>query len=283
MGPEQPDEILPQRPHPQHPPEPDEDAEPRPRPRFVLDLDGRYVVEPWRWLAFAARAWPGLVVPYAGFLLLALPLMVASCLFGPLEAIMRVPLMSGAFYVAMRALRGEPWVFTTFFVGLGRVGRLAGTSLLCWLIAAGIYVSIAGPIAAVWYSHTPPGFPWPAVYSTVLVGCANGVGWATLCYALTRLSFANSLIMEQGTGVVEACQASWRMTRGHVIGLLGYYVLLYLVGIAGLAAYGVGLFVALPLVSLAQASAYLHATGQVRPAGHPRMQDDRDLVVERPC
>lgn len=68
--------------------------------------------------------------------------------------------------------------------------------------------------------------------------------------------FATVAVIDQGLNPVEAMKESVRIARGHFWSLFGLGVLLVLILAVGVLAFGVGLFVAIPIVSLAYVHAY---------------------------
>lgn len=65
-----------------------------------------------------------------------------------------------------------------------------------------------------------------------------------------RLSFFPYFIADEGCGPLDAPQKSWDLTRGHVISLLLFYIVIVGINIAGMLALGVGIFVTIPISSL---------------------------------
>jgi uncharacterized membrane protein len=76
------------------------------------------------------------------------------------------------------------------------------------------------------------------------------------------LSMTMPLIVDRGLGPMEAISESWRITTGHKMNLFVFGLLAIGVLIVGLCACGVGFFLALPLLFIAQAYIYLRLTGQ---------------------
>ena len=87
-------------------------------------------------------------------------------------------------------------------------------------------------------------------------------------YFHVRFWFAHLLILDANSTILGAFRDSWRLTRHHVLGLSGFLLLLAAILFVGASFCGIGFLVALAFVILAEASAYLHATGQMRPQ-HP--------------
>jgi uncharacterized membrane protein len=76
------------------------------------------------------------------------------------------------------------------------------------------------------------------------------------------LSMTLPLIVDRGLGPMQAITESWRITTGHKMNLFVFGLLTVGVLVVGLCACGIGFFLALPLVFVAQAYIYLRITGQ---------------------
>jgi hypothetical protein len=227
---------------------------------LTVDLSGNYRDDPWGWIRYGAGAWRWRVVSeeFAVYVVYAAVLTVA---LGPAYLLlMRAPLPSGAFGTALGLLRGRGWDPMND-QGVPLAGRL---HLLLVAFAVTVFVTLV--LIAEGAGLT--GASWPEVY--------YGAGWICglllaggTAYLSLRLSFANALIADQRMGVFQSYAASWRLTAGHVRALAAFYSILVLLFVAGLLGFGVGLFFTVPLIALAEASLYLHATGQV-PRSSPR-------------
>jgi hypothetical protein len=73
----------------------------------------------------------------------------------------------------------------------------------------------------------------------------------------------NALIVEREMGVADAFVTSLQLTRGHVLAWSGLILLLMSLVLLGIGTLGIGLIFLAPYITLVEASAYLHATGQV--------------------
>jgi uncharacterized membrane protein len=70
-------------------------------------------------------------------------------------------------------------------------------------------------------------------------------------YIAFRLQFFNLVLLEQDEpNFSEALKSSWEMTRGYVIDLLGIAIISAFIVMAGILALFVGIFIAIPVVSL---------------------------------
>ena len=68
--------------------------------------------------------------------------------------------------------------------------------------------------------------------------------------------FVMFIVIDRGLGPVEAMKESARITRGYKWQLLGFVLVLALINVLGMLALLVGLFVTIPVTSLAFAHAY---------------------------
>jgi uncharacterized membrane protein len=73
---------------------------------------------------------------------------------------------------------------------------------------------------------------------------------------LIRLWFLAFVIVDTKAGPLEAIQQSWDISRGRTMELLGFFLLLIVLNVAGLICIGIGLLVTLPISGLALAHVY---------------------------
>ncbi len=270
-------------------PEYDEDTPPRPVIGGKADLSGGFPLDIGAWMGAAQQRWGHFLGPAIGFLLIAgvlfiaytiaihltvIPLLAPS--IGPFAAeqvantvfgiLIQSALIAGFPYAAVRALRRERWSFADFFAGFAHYGSVMLfaliTNVLTWLCAApmgiGYYLSVRyvpGPFGPV--PDVNPEMALAVLLPSVLV-CLPLV-----IYVTTRLEFGGLLILDQNMSATEAIAGSWRMTRGKVLGLFGFNLLLAVIAFAGALACGIGLLFALPFIGLCYAAAYLFATRQL--------------------
>jgi uncharacterized membrane protein len=80
--------------------------------------------------------------------------------------------------------------------------------------------------------------------------------------------FATFIVIERELGPIDAMNESHRLTRGHKWQLFGFVLLLVLVNLLGLLALLVGIFVSIPVSTLAFVHAYrvLGGKAETRPA-----------------
>lgn len=97
------------------------------------------------------------------------------------------------------------------------------------------------------------------IVTALMLAVAIGVGLLFLVipgiYLAVRFQFVSYRILE-GDNPIEAFQHSWDITRGHVLELILFDLLLLGIFIAGILAFLVGTLVAVPLVGLAMADMY---------------------------
>jgi uncharacterized membrane protein len=83
-------------------------------------------------------------------------------------------------------------------------------------------------------------------------------------------AFTPFIVVDRGLGPIDAMKESKRITYGHKWQLLGLGLLSALIMLLGVLALGIGIVVALPVVSLAGAHAYRVLAGEaVRDAAMP--------------
>ncbi len=102
-----------------------------------------------------------------------------------------------------------------------------------------------------------------SIYSSIsfMLACASVL---IIAYISIRGSFFPYLILDKGDPIFKSFASSWRMTKGKVWELFLFNFLLGLIIIAGILALGVGLFVAMPVSSLASAYVYRQLSNSKR-------------------
>ena len=75
-------------------------------------------------------------------------------------------------------------------------------------------------------------------------------------YFAIKLTFVPFLVIDKRLSPMQAIQRSWDMTKGHELMIVGFFLVGILIGIAGLLALIVGVFVAIVWLSIAYASLY---------------------------
>lgn len=106
----------------------------------------------------------------------------------------------------------------------------------------------------------------PYLLTSILVGIITGIGFV-LCIvpglvAIVFFQLAGIFVLDQKIGVIDSIKASAHVV-GTMTGRFAVFTLLsILVGIAGAIACGVGLLVAVPVITIAQTYVYFRAQGQ---------------------
>ncbi len=89
---------------------------------------------------------------------------------------------------------------------------------------------------------------------TVLAGLllliVPGIIWAV------RFSFSPLIVVDTKTGPVKAMRESWAITKGNFWTLLGFWLVIGLINIAGLAVFGIGLLITIPISTFASVYVY---------------------------
>ncbi len=186
-------------------------------------------------------------IPFAGFFL-----------FGPL--------MGGFYYLVLRDMRDEPVDFGMLFKGFEKflplmiVGLIqSAPSIVVTILQYTVDIariagtgSLPGTDGNFYQSGTDALFAGfsAAFIIVVVILSLFGVVWSV------ALSFAVPLVMEQDAPVADALTTSAKAALNNAGGLIGLIVLEILVGLLGLLALCLGLFVALPVVYAANVFAY---------------------------
>jgi uncharacterized membrane protein len=276
----------------------DEEDEDYPRRRYEDepvgspdDLSANYEIDLHRWFEYAKAHWGDVVGPAIGFQLLQFVISQAAGFVPFLGALLSIaisiPLQAGMIIVCLAQLKGKPWTFGDFFGGFNKWGQVIALAILQGLIIGAAIVPgvIAGIIAGVVMYNAmgnPRGGPPPEAF----LAAAPFVLFSLLLamYLGVRLSFfAVPLLFDRNFGPIEAMTGSWKLSRGHTLGLIGVALLMGLINIAGLFLCGFGILLAIPYTTLATTAGYLLIAGSRPPVlpGRRRREpdeprDDRD-------
>jgi uncharacterized membrane protein len=113
---------------------------------------------------------------------------------------------------------------------------------------------------------------WRYLGASILLSLAVAIGFVLLIvpgiiFGLMFM-FATFIVIERELGPIDAMNESHRLTRGHKWQLFGFVLLLVLVNLLGLLALLVGIFVSIPVSTLAFVHAYrvLGGKAETRPA-----------------
>ena len=105
----------------------------------------------------------------------------------------------------------------------------------------------------------------------VLLGVLGALALPFL-YVHLRLFFALPLILDRNFSAGEAISASWRLTRGHFLSLLGLHITFLGLLFLGFALCYVGVWFVLPYITLAAAAGYLLVAGTEPPGSRQDLQ-----------
>jgi hypothetical protein len=78
---------------------------------------------------------------------------------------------------------------------------------------------------------------------------------------MTRLGFITYFIIDKNLGPINGIKASWNATKGKFLSLLVFFIQIVGLNILGALALGVGLFITIPMSSIAMSYAYLKLSG----------------------
>ena len=242
--------------------EPDEDAPAFPAERMPLDLTGNYRTEIVIWMEQAQTNYnwfclvPMLMVPcfVPAIALLSVPLALLAGVWCwvPLVLLVRPIWFGGLFLVAVRGMRQGASEWNEFWEVLLAPRLLLANLLssLLWLLPLVVVALFEESLLVLDPSKT---------YTLAAWACA----WLVAFYFHVRWWFAHMLILDLQMSIYEAFATSWTLTRSHVLGLSCFLLLLAVILVVGASFFGFGILAAMAFVTLAEASAYLHATGQM--------------------
>jgi hypothetical protein len=239
------------------------------------ELSNDYVIVPSEWFHYAGIHYGRFLGPAIGYIIIVIGLsigieianenmrIVAGRGLGLLmnllvNLFLFAPLGAGFHAVALAQLKGQPWTFGDFFGGFKRYGAVVGSAFILWaaLVAIGL---VLGAIVGLSVAVQGPGNAPAALGILVLI---IAISLPVILYVTIRIGFFTvPLIFDRGLGAMEAVQANWAMTEGHVLGLVGMSLLLGLIALGGVLLCGVGVLFAIPYIILAQDAGYLLAAG----------------------
>jgi uncharacterized membrane protein len=182
---------------------------------------------------------------------------VGSILFGPV--------LGGFYYFVLRDMRNEPVDFGMMFKGFEKflplmlVGLIeAAPSIIATVLQYTVDLTrIIGGGAV----GRDANFYQPSS-DTLFAGLSMGILIVVIVLSLfgavwsVALSFAIPLVMEQDLGVADALMTSVKASLSNIGGLIVLIILEALVGILGVIALCVGIFVAIPVIYAANVFAY---------------------------
>jgi uncharacterized membrane protein len=107
---------------------------------------------------------------------------------------------------------------------------------------------------------------WKFLGASILLMLAVAIGLVLLIVPgiifMLMFMFTTFMVIERELGPIDAMKESRRITRGHKWQLLGFLLMLVLINLLGLLALVVGIFVSIPVSSLAFAHAYRMLAGK---------------------
>lgn len=213
------------------------------------------------WQAISGQYWLFLGITAAGILIGSV--VPFSILLGAM--------MCGIHICLLRRFRGEPVTFDLLFKGFdyfvpSLVATIVQVVPIVVVLVMGYLVFFIVVIGA---AAAAPGGGEPAVALSIFVAMGLFVGAAVLVSLLVSLlfTFAYPLVADRGMGGVDACRTSAKAAVANLGGLVGLWLLLALMGIAGALLCYVGLLFVLPVSFAALAAAYREVFPDVaRPA-----------------
>jgi hypothetical protein len=245
----------------------------------------------------AKEHWGAIVGPAAGFLVLKFIitqfLAFIPFIGGLLSALIDIPLEAGLPIVCLLVLMGKTWSFGDFFGGFQIFGQTLGLAILQGLIAMGAVMPgvIIGVIAIVVMAQAAPapgGGPGPEAILIAVPFFLLAVMMA-IYVAIRTGFFALYLLLDRQFGIVEAIAGSWKLTRGHTLGLFGVGIVMGLITLGGALLCGIGVLLAIPFVALIQTAGYLLVAGSQPPVSRDysggsrrRDRDDAEDEDDRP-
>ena len=185
-----------------------------------------------------------------------------------------------SFSFAWKTFTSRPWflmcVIAAVFVLIATVSAVLqpeeGGSIILSLVAMVLNVLvdmglIAFALAAHdnitgvhWKSLWAPKNFWKYIGANILVAIIVVIGLVLLIIpgiiAAVGLMFTKYLVMDKNLGPVQAIKESWRITKKHILHLVGLLLVLIALNIAGAIALLVGLLVTVPLTLLVMAHVY---------------------------
>ena len=214
------------------------------------------------------NAWTQVTAKFGMYLGMGLvTLILVSCI--PLISMFLLgPVVGGFYYVALKDMRGEPVEFGMLFRGFDKFVPLMVIGLI-QSIPAVIFqiIRFVGNIAQ-FASSTSTGSQRGDFFqpSAADLGLGQGIGIAMVLVAIVfaiisivwaiALQFAIPIALENDIGAIEAIKLSISAATSNLGGLIVLIILAVLVGLLGMLALCIGLFVAIPVIWVANAFAY---------------------------
>ena len=238
-------------------------APPRPRP----DADAEFARVAGRRFAPLSAIQRGMALVFAqpgptiGISALIMAMMMAAgfvpCIGSVVQIAVMGPLIAAWYGYFLKHIRGRP-------AALEDVFAIFSSPDLMHLIAAYVIVAVAGvlvmvpiPLAiffAAFWSAAQPEVPGVVVMTGIAMAMLPFL--AAWMYMNTAFMFALPLIHDRGLAFWPAIRLSQRVVHQQLLATLGLVLLCWLIGLAGLLALCLGIFVAAPIVVASFAYAY---------------------------
>lgn len=153
----------------------------------------------------------------------------------------------GYYKMGLDVLDGEEPDFSAFKQVMPRIWNYVGVGIVLWLIMfpslilfiLSIMDSVATALTLPDVSDIVSG---AYTFNSVLL-VASGITGLIAVWILIRLSFASLIVLDTKADFVEALKKSWKITGGHVWGIIGFFILAIFVNLIGLLVLIVGIFV----------------------------------------
>jgi len=176
------------------------------------------------------------------------------------------------------ARRAEP-SFGAIFEGGPWFGKMLGVNVLLGILGAALACISLAP-AGVMFVRDVGLDKDPSIDPEALLRRASHVSadfWIALlaggllltvliAFVTLRLMFAQYYVVDLGHGVIDALGASWQATRGQVLELLGFSVLVLLLAAGGVMACCLPVFLVVAVARVAEAMIYLCIAGRASPS-----------------
>jgi hypothetical protein len=235
-------------------------------------LSSEFRIDPGEWFRYAGMHYSRVLGPMIGFTLLYAAVCLAAALLGKVTSttivggifsfLVAPVLLAGQTLVCLAQLKGRRWSFVDFFGGY----RFFVPIVVCALISGLTFVGasyLGRKLDAIALEKGQAANNMVVFVQLVLIQMMVFAGGA---FVLIRIVlFGVPLIIDRGLGPIEAIRASWLVTSGHFLGLLGMSILLLLIVLAGVAMLGVGVLFTIPYAVLALNAGYLLAAGSRLP------------------
>ena len=129
-------------------------------------------------------------------------------------------------------------------------------TILYVLVIAGLAVAIFLPLGLIvgLVGFDPKN---PSGAGVIVIAVGGLIAFVGLIYLSLRLYLYQFLIVDRGMSGSQALSASYQITKGHEMNLLGTGLLAGLIGLSGILACGVGLLVTVPLAAFIFSCAYV--------------------------